>query len=123
MNNINWVSFGLCEISRSDAVEIFTWAFSDGAFHRYVLDTWKASPNNLEYVARNRSSLAVIWFATTSGWPLYLEATSPRSRDLFKRVGFKIVREIKVGVGQVDGEGVPSDGGEGVSLWVATFDV
>lgn len=83
MNKINWESFGLCKISRSDAVEIFAWTFSDGAFHRYVLDTWKAAPNNVEYVARNRilfdrllrdlekerayflsipgSSLAIIW--------------------------------------------------------------
>lgn len=93
--------------------------------HIYLLgrDTASDSSRTRGNANAHELLLRIIGFATTRGWPLYLEATSPRSRDLFKRVGFKTVREIKVGIGQVDGEGLSSDGGEGVSLWVETFDV
>ncbi|PRP77996.1 hypothetical protein PROFUN_14084 [Planoprotostelium fungivorum] len=50
--------------------------------------------------------------------PLWLEATSENSRDIYKKMGFEVLETVVMGVGQVDGKGY-SDGEtkEGVTLW------
>jgi hypothetical protein len=60
----------------------------------------------------------VLEMAEQRGWPVCLEATSPRSRDVYKYWGFKDLGEVKVGKGVVNGQGLKAGGGEGVSLWV-----
>jgi hypothetical protein len=59
----------------------------------------------------------VLDMAKEKGWPVVLESTSPRSRDVYAHLGFQILEEITVGKGKVDGEGRGKDGGEGVLLW------
>jgi hypothetical protein len=55
--------------------------------------------------------------AKGKGWPVVLESTSPRSRDVYAHLGFDMLEEITVGKGKVDAEGRGKEGGEGVVLW------
>lgn len=55
--------------------------------------------------------------ARKDGKALWLESTSPTSRDLYARHGFKVVQEVVLGKGQVGTDGLRKKGGEGVSLW------
>ncbi|KAI4655252.1 uncharacterized protein J4E79_008318 [Alternaria viburni] len=59
----------------------------------------------------------VLDMAREKGWPVVLESTSPRSRDVYTHLGFQLLEEIVVGKGKVDGEGRGLEGGEGVKLW------
>ncbi|KAM7190199.1 hypothetical protein V8F20_009821 [Naviculisporaceae sp. PSN 640] len=49
--------------------------------------------------------------------PLWLEASTEMSRDIYKRYGFKLVGEVTVGKGKVGKHGLPKQGGEGVTVW------
>lgn len=49
--------------------------------------------------------------------PIFLEASSPESKEDFTKYGFKTVDEVAVGQGKVDRRGWPSTGGEGVKVW------
>ena len=51
------------------------------------------------------------------GAPLWLEATTESSRDLYVKHGFKVVGEIVLGEGKVERDGLPKRGGEGVTIW------
>jgi hypothetical protein len=52
-----------------------------------------------------------------NGWLAVLESTSEKSRDVYKYLGFEIMDEVHVGVGEVDREGRRKVGGEGVTMW------
>lgn len=56
--------------------------------------------------------------AQEKGWPVVLEATSARSRDVYRHLGFDVLEEVTVGKGRVDAEGRGKEGGEGCVLWV-----
>ncbi|KAI0390832.1 hypothetical protein F5Y17DRAFT_443015 [Xylariaceae sp. FL0594] len=49
--------------------------------------------------------------------PLWLEASSEGSRNLYSRHGFEDVEELTLGVGVVGEDGVAKKGGEGVKTW------
>ena len=49
--------------------------------------------------------------------PLWLEATTAYSRDIYARLGFETVEEIVLGQGQVGENGLGKNGGEGVKVW------
>jgi len=55
--------------------------------------------------------------ARGDGRPLWLEATTPLSRDLYAKQGFEIVGEVNLGRGVVGGDGVRKVGGEGITVW------
>lgn len=55
--------------------------------------------------------------ARADGRPMWLEATTELSRDLYLKHGFKVVGEVVLGKGRVGPDGVPKDGGEGVKIW------
>ncbi|KAK3328550.1 hypothetical protein B0T19DRAFT_424898 [Cercophora scortea] len=55
--------------------------------------------------------------ARSDGRPLWLEATTEISRDLYLKHGFKTVGEVILGKGQVGPDGMPKKGGEGVVIW------
>jgi hypothetical protein len=59
--------------------------------------------------------------ATSHGWPVVLEATSPRSRDIYAHLGFKIAEEITLGAGRIDGLAHRLEGGSGISVWAMVF--
>lgn len=49
--------------------------------------------------------------------PMWLEATTLRSRDIYAKCGFEVVREIVLGKGTHAASGVKERGGPGVSIW------
>jgi len=55
--------------------------------------------------------------ATAAGKPIWLEATTAYSRDIYTRLGFQIIDEIVLGKGKVAPDGTASKGGEGVKVW------
>jgi hypothetical protein len=63
----------------------------------------------------------VLAMASSKGWPVCLEATSPRARDIYEHLGFNIIEEIRVGVGHVDGEGRRLESGPGIPMWAMVF--
>jgi ribosomal protein S18 acetylase RimI-like enzyme len=54
--------------------------------------------------------------------PLWLEATSERSKRAYEKLGFKVVEEMKIGKGQCDSNGNLVVGGEGLSMWAMICD-
>jgi hypothetical protein len=55
--------------------------------------------------------------AKEKGWAVCLEATSARSRDVYKYLGFKVIGELCIGKGRVDGDGRRVAGGCGIPMW------
>ncbi|ORY64613.1 hypothetical protein BCR35DRAFT_354980 [Leucosporidium creatinivorum] len=49
--------------------------------------------------------------------PTWLEATTPRSRAVYEKLGYQLVGEGRIAVGSVDGKGMTEKGGEGVPMW------
>jgi ribosomal protein S18 acetylase RimI-like enzyme len=52
-----------------------------------------------------------------SGLPIWLEATTSRSRDLYARLGFEVVGKILLGKGKVGADAKAEVGGIGVPVW------
>jgi hypothetical protein len=59
----------------------------------------------------------VLRMAKEQGWPVLLEATSEKSRDVYKHVGMEVLEELTVGKGTVGRDGRKKEGGEGCVLW------
>jgi GNAT superfamily N-acetyltransferase len=55
--------------------------------------------------------------ARSDGRPLWLEATTAYSRDLYLKHGFTAVGEAGLGKGTVGADGLPAKGGDGVTIW------
>ena len=55
--------------------------------------------------------------ASKDGLPIWLEATTEHSRDVYVRLGFEVVREMRVGKGTHGASGGMEEGGEGVGIW------
>jgi GNAT superfamily N-acetyltransferase len=58
--------------------------------------------------------------ATEDNMPIWLEATTPRSRDVYAKQGFKVMHEMRLGVGSHSEQGLFVEKGEnapGVPLW------
>lgn len=53
----------------------------------------------------------------SSGLPIWLEATTSHSRDIYARLGFQVVDEIVLGKGRAGPDGRTSKGGTGVPIW------
>ena len=49
--------------------------------------------------------------------PIWLEATTMRSRDVYLKLGFKVVEEMVLGKGEAGADGRAKKGGEGVKIW------
>ncbi|EXJ80278.1 hypothetical protein A1O1_08420 [Capronia coronata CBS 617.96] len=49
--------------------------------------------------------------------PVWLEATNEHARDVYIHLGFRVVEEVRIGVGVVNAEGWAEPGGEGVLNW------
>ncbi|KAF1921296.1 hypothetical protein BDU57DRAFT_436450 [Ampelomyces quisqualis] len=65
--------------------------------------------------------MPMLAMAKENGWLAVLEASSPKSRDVYKYLGFEVMEEVHVGVGEVDREGRRKEGGEGVTMWAMVF--
>jgi hypothetical protein len=61
--------------------------------------------------------------AKEKGWVVALEATSARAKDVYAHLGFELLEEVKVGVGEVDESGMRVEGGKGVSMWAMVYGV
>lgn len=55
--------------------------------------------------------------AGKEGLPVWIEATTERSRHTYRKVGFEDVAEVKLGKGKVNAEGRLEKGGPGVSMF------
>lgn len=64
----------------------------------------------------------ILALAAAQKIPVVLEATSPRSRDVYRHLGFEVVEELRVGVEVVCRDGYFSDGGDGVVVWLMVFE-
>ncbi|KAL4805117.1 hypothetical protein BDV18DRAFT_161514 [Aspergillus unguis] len=53
--------------------------------------------------------------------PVWLEATTEYSRDLYQSLGFELVEEITIGKGQAASDGTMQVGGLGVRLWAMVW--
>lgn len=53
----------------------------------------------------------------TAHHPIWLEATTPRSRAVYAKLGYELVGEVRVAKGAVDERGMTKKGGEGVPMW------
>lgn len=60
--------------------------------------------------------------AREAGVPAWVEASGTRSRDIYTHVGFRLVEEIKVGIGKANGEGFREPGGPGIILYGMIFE-
>jgi hypothetical protein len=69
-----------------------------------------------------RLILPFVQRAKEEGIPVWLEATSLHSKNVYEKLGFKVVEELKVGRGSSDRKGNLVDGGEGVSMWTMIAD-
>jgi len=49
--------------------------------------------------------------------PIWLEATTAKSRDVYLRCGFEVVEEMVLGKGRHAASGIREQGGPGVSIW------
>ncbi|KAK9802391.1 hypothetical protein SCARD494_00324 [Seiridium cardinale] len=55
--------------------------------------------------------------AQDDGRPIWLEATTPESRQLYLKYGLDIVEEIRMGEGEVAASGQAKARGEGIVIW------
>lgn len=55
--------------------------------------------------------------ARRDGRPVWLEATTEYSRDLYLKRGFEHVGDVTLVKGDVSPDGVAKKGGEGVTIW------
>ncbi|KAI2468387.1 hypothetical protein F4781DRAFT_268741 [Annulohypoxylon bovei var. microspora] len=55
--------------------------------------------------------------ARNDGRPIWLEATTEQSRELYSKHGFATVGEVVLGKGKVGPDGLPRKGGQGVTIW------
>ena len=58
--------------------------------------------------------------ATAADLPIWLEATTAKSRDIYLKVGFEVVQEIVLGKGRVGSDGLVVTAGDeavGVGVW------
>ena len=57
--------------------------------------------------------------ATKANLPVWLEATTAKSRDIYLKLGFEVVEEIVLGKGKVGSDGLLTKGDEavGVRVW------
>jgi N-acetylglutamate synthase-like GNAT family acetyltransferase len=57
--------------------------------------------------------------ATEANLPIWLEATTAKSRDIYLKLGFKVVQEIVIGKGRVGSDGLvtKAENAVGVPLW------
>jgi hypothetical protein len=49
--------------------------------------------------------------------PAWLEATNDHARDVYSHFGFRVVEEVRIGVGKVDSTGNLAEGGEGILIY------
>lgn len=59
--------------------------------------------------------------AQAANLPIWLEATTPRSRDLYLSMGFEEIEEIVLGKGKVAVDASLQTGGPGVPLWAMVW--
>jgi hypothetical protein len=55
--------------------------------------------------------------ARKEGIPLFLEATTRHSRDIYLHQGFRVTGEFWLGKGRANGAGDSEKGGPGVQIW------
>lgn len=60
-------------------------------------------------------------FARKDGLPMWLEATTKESYELYMRLGFETVEQLVLGKGTAAADGTLQEGGEGVPVWAMVW--
>lgn len=55
--------------------------------------------------------------ASEEGLPVWIEATTEHSRDVYAHLGFQLIDEVKIGAGKADRDGNARFGGEGATVY------
>lgn len=60
--------------------------------------------------------------AENEGVPVWLEATYLHAVDVYKHFGFRLVEQVRLGVGCRDADGWPEEGGVGIRGYIMIYD-
>jgi hypothetical protein len=60
--------------------------------------------------------------AKKEGLPVWTEASTQSKKAENERWGFRVAEEAVIGKGRIDGDGKPSEGGDGVKVWAMIYD-
>jgi len=60
--------------------------------------------------------------ARNEGVPAWLEATTPHAAAVYQHFGFRVVDHITIGVGKINADGWPEEGGQGVTSYAMIYD-
>ena len=55
--------------------------------------------------------------AQEAGLPVWLESTNEHARDVYTHFGFKVMQEVLIGQGTLDGNGNRVEGGKGIVIY------
>lgn len=110
----------------------------DEAIQRHLREPASELPQirpfyHLEFIARNPDmssvpgavSAVIVPFldrARRENVPVWLEAATQKAVKIYEHYGFRIVEEIRVGVGEYDIDGSNKPGGRGVSVFAMIYD-
>ncbi|EMD97743.1 hypothetical protein COCHEDRAFT_1125574 [Bipolaris maydis C5] len=88
--------------------------------HLSLLGNYREHPSNDKSRNHKVSDVMrpVLKMAKEKGWPVVLEATSEKGRDVYKHFGMEVLAEHTFGQGKVGSDGKKKEGGEGVKIWV-----
>jgi len=100
---------------------VFDWRLPVGKIHDEVfdarglncLDTWHLLQVAVDPAYEGKGYCSLLLrdgFQRASGKPIYLESTTPRSRDIYAHLGFEVGKEHRFGVGSVDEMGIAAKG-------------
>lgn len=90
----------------------------------YHLGFLARNPLQTENVKGAISAVVKPWLerAEKEGVPVWLEATYSHAVEVYQHYGFRLVEEIRIGVGKRNALGWPEDGGEGVCGYGMIYD-
>jgi len=86
-------------------------AFAERGMKR--LDSWHLLEIAIDPAYEGKGYCSLLMrdgFQRASGKPIYLESTTPRSRDIYAHLGFEVDKEHRFGVGSIDEMGIVAKG-------------
>ncbi|KAJ6005126.1 Acyl-CoA N-acyltransferase [Penicillium herquei] len=108
--------------------KLYYYIFSIGTEHEHrgKGGSWKITPVLINYSCPVLGLAKAIMrqhqkIARAENVPIWLEATSPNSRDLYLSLGFQEIEEIILGKGKVNADATRQSGGSGIPLYAMVW--